>query len=75
MNVVKLSYGNLLDIPESLRTLADRIESGDYGQVLNLGWVIDDGDEVNVGLLGSCSNSVSEAHILLSRGLRRLEDR
>lgn len=44
---------SMLDIPSSLRELAEQIESGEHGEAFNLMWVIDTGNsEMSLGLIG-----------------------
>ena len=75
MKVVTLPVSNLNDIPVGLRKLADDIESGKHGDAHNLVWVIDEGDGiVSVGMLGQCISAGAEAHLLMAKAQRRLEN-
>lgn len=68
---------NVQDIPARLRTLADQIEAGSYGDVKQLAWVITEGiqrQQPSVGLLGAATHVPSELHLLLARGTRFMED-
>jgi hypothetical protein len=63
-----------LDIPASLRTLADEIESGELGELTRLVWVIEQVDgEIGVGLMGKCSEPAPITYMLLGMAQRRVE--
>lgn len=79
MNLVSLSdegYHSLADIVACLRCLADDIESGDYGEVFHLGWIIDrvkDGEHsVAYGLQGKATNVDCVFNMLLDQGKAKL---
>ena len=61
----------LQDIPAMLRGLADQIERGDYGGVVEAA-VVTSGDDLNVFGFGGADGTV--AHYLLCCGARRLEE-
>lgn len=63
-----------LDIPESLRVLADQIESGEHGAALTLLWVIDAGDgQIDLGLMGKAGEAGITAHFLAAVAQRKIE--
>ena len=63
-----LPVGNLLNVAQQLRCIADEIEAGEYGPV-NEGALVLEGGEV-IGL-GGADGTVT--HYLLARGQRKLE--
>ena len=57
MNVVELEKSGLFDVSIGLRNLADSIERGDYGGVVNVAWVLDaEYRSTEAGLLGKAAN-------------------
>lgn len=66
LNVVKFpDHYAALNVPESLRALADEIEAGEHGACNSLLWVIDAGDgEINLGLMGRVPDPSGTALIL-----------
>ena len=57
MNVVELEKSELFDVSVGLRNLADSIERGDYGGVVNVAWVLDaEYRSTEAGLLGKAAN-------------------
>lgn len=63
-----LPVGNLLNVAQQLRCIADEIEAGKYGSV-NEGALVLEG--VEVFGLGGADGTVT--HYLLARGQRKLE--
>ena len=62
-----------LDIPESLRVLADQIEAGEHGAAHTLLWVIDAGDgQINLGLMGKAGEAGITAHFLAAVAQKRI---
>lgn len=69
--VEPIGTGNVQDIPSRLREIADQIERGEHGDVVQLAWVMTDGvprREPAVGLLGPAIAVGPELHLLLTRG-------
>jgi hypothetical protein len=63
---------NVQDIPKQLRTIADQIENGEFGDAHNLAWVIDQGNgSVEMGLLGSYARAGAEFILLLELAKQR----
>ena len=57
MNVVELEKSGLFDVSVGLRNLADSIDRGDYGDVVNVAWVLDaEYKPCAAGLLGKAAN-------------------
>jgi hypothetical protein len=62
------------DVSRCLRTLADQIDRGDYGDAHNVAWIVDCGcDQIEVGMAGPTASSGAEAHYLMAKGMRKLE--
>lgn len=65
---------DVCDIPQSLRNLANSIESGEQGSVYGLAWVLDsnkEGDDcTSCGYIGQSTLPEAEAYLLLGRGMR-----
>ena len=62
-----------LDIPESLRVLAEQIESGEHGAAHTLLWVIDAGDgHIDLGLMGKAGEAGIAAHFLAAAAQKRI---
>lgn len=59
-----LKAGNLQDIPQILRTLADQIEQGEFGKVEAVAWTLDSDVGYALGMAGG--GHPSEAHLLFS---------
>lgn len=76
LNIVSLEdlgYNSLADVAASLRVLAANIESGDYGEVSNLAWVMNhqrDGDllQISYGLQGKATSVDCVFNTLLDLG-------
>lgn len=63
-----------LDIPASLRVLADEIEAGEHGASHTLLWVIDAGDgRINLGLMGRAAEAGVTAYFLAGLAQRKIE--
>jgi hypothetical protein len=62
---------NLQDIPAMLRKLADEVERGEHGEVVECA-VVTSGDGLNVFGFGGADGRV--AHYLLCCGARKLEE-
>lgn len=66
MKVVELPTTAFQDIPAGLRNLADVIDKGEYGDVINIAWVLDaEYKPVSAGLLGKCANPDAVFTLLL----------
>ena len=66
MKVVELEKTALLDVPVGLRNLADAIDRGEYGSVVNLAWVLDaEYKPCAAGLLGKAANADAVFVLLL----------
>jgi hypothetical protein len=75
MTLKIVDFPTVTNVPESLRTLADNIEAGEYGDAHNLAWVIDMGHgDISIGLLGQCSEPGTNAYFLFGLGMRKIED-
>lgn len=74
LNVVRFpEHFAALDIPESLRALADEIEAGEHGAAHNLLWVIDAGDgQIDLGLMGKAGEAGITAHFLAAAAQKRI---
>lgn len=63
-----------LDIPASLRNLADEIEAGEFGAVLRLAWTIEqENGNIDVGLMGQCSDPAPITYMMFGMAQRRVE--
>lgn len=71
MQLVEFPGANLADVPARLRAFADEIERGDYGDSVQLAWVIR-GDAIRVGILGQAAQPVETAHLLFTAGAQLL---
>jgi hypothetical protein len=66
---------DITDLPRGLRSLADSIEAGKYGDALLLSWVIDCGDaDIRVGILGKTAEPAAVGHYLFALAMRQLEE-
>lgn len=73
-NVVAFPIQPGEDIPEQLRDLAERVQSGEFGIVHSLTFVADCGSgKVEVGMLGNSPLPGPAAHLMLAMGMRKLE--
>ena len=74
LKVVEIKTGNLGDIPNGLRRLADQVERGDYGDVHNLAWSIDCGSgRIEIGMLRKAPEAGVTAYYLFALSMRKLE--
>lgn len=75
LNVVQFpEHFAALDVPESLRVLADEIEAGEHGACHTLLWVIDAGNgQINMGLMGKAAEAGITAHFLAAVAQRKIE--
>lgn len=75
LNVVPFpEYFSALNIPESLRLLANEIEAGEHGAAHTLLWVIDAGDaRISMGLMGKAAEAGITAHFLAAVAQRKIE--
>lgn len=75
LNVVKFpDHHAALDVPESLRMLADDIEAGEHGASHSLLWIIDCGDgDISLGLMGKAGEPGTTAYYLAGLAQRKLE--
>jgi hypothetical protein len=65
---------NLADSAAMLRNLADRIDSGLYGEVHNVAWVISCGEgEIAVGMTGQAGEASAVSYYLFGLAQRKLE--
>lgn len=73
MKLLKFPDVGTHDLAAGLRTLADKIDKGDYGDAHNLAWVIDCGDaRIEIGLLGKTASAGAEFNLLLDTAKNRL---
>lgn len=71
--VVELPCTPVQDIPAMLRNLANRVESGDFGTVANIAYVMDIGEgSIDVGLMGQSASPGTEAYFLLACGQKHI---
>lgn len=68
--LVVLRETNLLDIPATLRNIADAIEQGQYGDGLGCVVVLD-ADKLQVFYCGS-GEAAPNAHLLLGAGMAKM---
>jgi hypothetical protein len=62
------------DVPRALRTLADQIEAGEYGDAHNLAWAIDCGEgRLEVGMCGKAPEPGLLGHYMFARAQRKME--
>lgn len=75
LNVVQFpEHFAALDIPASLRVLADEIEAGEHGASHTLLWVIDAGKgQITMGLMGKSAEAGMTAHFLAAVAQRKIE--
>ena len=63
------------DVPSSLRSLADAIERGDYGDAHNVAWAIDCGhNRIEIGLAGQAPEPGPTAYLLFGLAKRKIEN-
>lgn len=74
LKVVPHPTADIRDVAARLRSLAESIERGEFGEsVHNLAWVADCGDSrIEVGLIGVAAEPGSTAHFLLHCGALKL---
>ncbi len=65
MELLKFPELNINDIPNGLRSLAERIKNGEYGEAINLGWIIQCENNIEYGFLGKSASPLSEFNLLL----------
>lgn len=74
LTVVQFPELSMKSVPEGLRSLANSIEAGEFGDAHNLAWVIDEGNLViSVGLLGKCQEPAPTAYFLYGLAMRKIE--
>lgn len=74
MKLIELPVNDITDIPTRLRSFAEQIERGEFGDAHNLAWVIDCGaGKIEVGLLGRAATIGAECHLLLCAGALKIE--
>mgnify|MGYP003452347716 CR=1 FL=1 len=74
MNLVKFPGSKLDDIPGALRRLAEEIESGAFGEVHRLVWIVEVAGGVNgLGLIGPCAEPGPMTYMMLGLAKRRIE--
>lgn len=66
--VVAFPARDVAEVPRMLRDLANRIEAGEYKNVKQVVWVMDQGDKIAVGLVGTSVSIHAEAYYLLAKG-------
>ncbi len=72
--LVQLPAVDIRDVTKGMRTLADQIERGEFGDAHNVAWVIDCGDSrIELGMLGAAAEAGITAHFLFALAMRRLE--
>jgi hypothetical protein len=73
--VARLPAQPAQSIADQLRALAERIESGEYGEVHSVTWVADIGGMVEVGHCGNAPfpEAGPVSHLILAMGMRKLE--
>lgn len=72
--LIKFPKNDSVDIPTSLRNLADQIENGEYDDAHTLAWAIDCGDgRIELGLCGNCSEPSTTAYFLFGLAKYKLE--
>jgi hypothetical protein len=73
--LVQFPERDMSDVPRMLRSVADSIEAGEYGDAHNLAWVIDCGaGRIEVGLCGKAPEPGLTGHFLLACGQRKIEN-
>ena len=73
MKLLKFPDAGIKDVAKGLRILADKIDSGEYGDAHNLAWVLDCGSSrVEFGLLGQTASAGAEFNLLLDTAKNRL---
>lgn len=74
LKIVPHPTADIRDVAARLRSLADSIESGKFGEnVHNIAWVADcGGGNVEVGLIGVAAEPASAGHFLLHCGALKL---
>lgn len=74
LKVIEFPGNDIGELPRALRSLADQIEAGEYGDAHNLAWVVDCGaGRIEIGLLGQTAEPGAIAHYLFALGQRKLE--
>ena len=72
--LVKFPERDIGDVPRMLRSIANGIENGEYGDAYNLAWIVDCGNgKIAVGLCGTAEEPALTGHFLMSLGMRELE--
>jgi hypothetical protein len=76
VKVVEIPIADIGNVAERLRSLADAIAEGDFGDAHNVAWVIDCGNgHQEVGYIGRAAGIAgADAHLLLAIGMRKLEN-
>lgn len=75
LNVIQFpEHFAAIDIPNALRTLADRIESGQMGGAAHsLLWVVDSGDgDIEIGVMGKVSDAGFAAYFLAGAAQQKI---
>jgi hypothetical protein len=70
LKVITLQSSNFRDVPQTLRNIADGIESGNFGDVLQMALVLQ-GSQLDVFHAGQ--GDAESAHLLLACGQRKFE--
>ena len=72
--VVNVKSVNISDPVLTLRNLAQSIEDGLFGEVVNVAWVVRNAaHEVTPGYIGQSGSPQGDGYFLLALGLRELE--
>lgn len=73
LKVIEFPEQTAQSVVAGLRTLAQSVEDGKFGDAHNLVWVIDAGDGViHIGLLGQTPNPGATAHLLMGCGQHKV---
>lgn len=74
LKVLSFPKGDVSDVSNALRSLADAIDDGEYGDAHLVSWVVDCGDgQISVGAAGVSASPGAEAHLLFAIAQRKLE--
>ena len=66
MKVIEFPEVSAKDVVKGLRALADDIEKGEHGQAVCLAWVLDTGNDVEIGAIGQMSELASYTSYLFT---------
>ena len=72
--LINLKDRDIGDVPRILRSLADEIERGKFGDAHNVAYAIDCGSgRIEVGMAGQAPEPEITAHFLFAVAMRKLE--